>query len=27
MSGLLLVKTLGLFVVTVLAEIVGCFLP
>jgi len=27
MSSLLLMKTLGLFVVTALAEIIGCFLP
>ena len=27
MSSLILLKTLGLFVVTVLAEIIGCFLP
>jgi small multidrug resistance family-3 protein len=27
MSSLILVKTLGLFVVTALAEIIGCFLP
>lgn len=27
MSSLILLKTLGLFVVTALAEIIGCFLP
>ena len=27
MSSLILLKTLGLFVVTALAEVIGCFLP